>query len=880
MFDAKNPSQLLEQAAAQIRGAEASDAVVAAAAERVWQRLSAPHTAGAAAAAEVAEIRGCDDYQALIPAFLAGALPPARTTLLEDHVRECVPCRRALKVARSGQVPVAKAATQRARRSYPLGRMALAAVLVLGLGAGAMLLWQSMPFSNRPAATVTSLDGDLFRVAAGSLPVEVGAIVREHEHIRSGRTGGAVVTLADGSRVELRARSELSIDDSRRGTTIHLDRGSVIVQAAKQHDRKLYVDTDDCLVSVTGTIFSVNHGTKGSRVSVIEGQVRVDFSGEETVLQPGDQMTTRQSLAAMPLARELAWSRDVDRYIALLGELHALGTAIHEAVGTSELRYHSRLLEHMPAGTVFYAAVPNVSESIGDAYRAAMARLSESPALSAWWQHNHGDDRLQPAIDEIIDRFEALGSHLGDEVAVGVFRDGDTYTPLVAAEVGPQGGLRSFIEQQIHQFVTGVEPLVFLGPNLEVPAGSEHALYAWLDDRLLVASHKSDAVRRVAQAIQSGTVSGFVGTPFYQEIGTRYEEGAGVLAAFDLETVLRSGIDQTSADDHRAFRVFGLENARYVTFERKQSGDQTQHQVALSFRDERHGVLSWLAEPAPMGSLDFISPDAKALTALVIKDPARMLDDVDGALTGDAGAGNGFAQVLQMFQDRFGMDLRDDVAAVLGGEVAFAIDGPLVPVPSWKLIVEVYDPARFQWVVEKAVAEANKHLAETGVEPLVLRQEQVGGRTFYSLPAMIGDIDYTFVDGYLLAAPSRALLDRAIRFRDSGYTMTSSQRFWALLPHDRHENFSALFYQDMGSLLQSVIERLAPAGLSDGQQAALDAVRAEARPMLAYAYGEQDRIIAAVSSEQAMLGNALLGLFGWLSPDALERGMREGLPIP
>ena len=46
-------------------------------------------------------IESCAGFQALIPAFLAGTLPRETALLLEDHSRECIPCRRALIAART-----------------------------------------------------------------------------------------------------------------------------------------------------------------------------------------------------------------------------------------------------------------------------------------------------------------------------------------------------------------------------------------------------------------------------------------------------------------------------------------------------------------------------------------------------------------------------------------------------------------------------------------------------------------------------------------------------------------------------------------------------------------------------------------------------------
>ena len=69
-----------------------------------------------------------------------------------------------------------------------------------------------------------------------------------------------------------------------------------------------------------GTIFSVNHGVKGSRVAVIEGVVRVDFGENTTDLHAGEEATSSASVSKVPIQDEIAWSRNSAKYLALLGD--------------------------------------------------------------------------------------------------------------------------------------------------------------------------------------------------------------------------------------------------------------------------------------------------------------------------------------------------------------------------------------------------------------------------------------------------------------------------------------------------------------------------------------------------------------------------------
>ena len=114
-------------------------------------------------------------------------------------------------------------------------------------------------------------------------------------------------------------RAELAVTARGHDTTIHLARGSIIVQAAKRRTGHLRVASGDCTVRVTGTVFSVNHGLKGSRVSVLEGQVRVAARRRASrSLAPGEQWTTSAAVERCPCARRSPGARDVDRHLALL----------------------------------------------------------------------------------------------------------------------------------------------------------------------------------------------------------------------------------------------------------------------------------------------------------------------------------------------------------------------------------------------------------------------------------------------------------------------------------------------------------------------------------------------------------------------------------
>ena len=309
-----------------------------------------------------------------------------------------------------------------------------------------------------PSVTVRSISGELAVVAGGEVrPAVAGERIAGSQLVRTAKGSGAVLELADGSRIELAERSELGLGRRWDGTILDLERGSLIVEAAKQRRGHLYVDTGDCRVSVVGTIFSVNHGAKGSRVSVIEGEVHVRQGGELAVLLPGQQLATGNRLAAVSVAEEISWSRDAARYRERLAALKSLGRELDLALVPESARTSTRLLDLVPAGTGVYVALPNLSQSLGGAWQLVQARVAENPVLAEWWSEHFANPQDEAEISQAITELQRFGGELGEEIVVAVDPtaggDGsggaDEHAPLLLAEVRDPARFSPLLDEEI-----------------------------------------------------------------------------------------------------------------------------------------------------------------------------------------------------------------------------------------------------------------------------------------------------------------------------------------------------------------------------------------------------------------------------------------------
>jgi len=865
MTDTLRHDELVERAIAAVRQeAEGFDPARAEAAlERVRERLGV--------AADVpGHVLGCADIQRLLPAFLAGALPAERELLVADHTRTCIACRRALKSFEKG---AEEPAVEAAPRRLPRWALAVAAAVVVLLGVQFVVLRTVWPGAGR-GAVMQVIRGALVGIGAGqgktAQTFGAGAKVPYGQQVVTPLGQSAVVRLADGSLVELRERTRFAVEPRRGGTDVKVEGGELVVEAAKQtKGHHLWVTTRDCEVAVVGTVFAVDAGTRGSRVSVYEGEVHVAQAGQhERVLHPGAQATTSPRVRPVPLADEVAWSSRHDQYVTLL-----TGVALLEkemaAQPPPQKRYEGTFLDRLPATTVFYAAMPNLAGNLDESLARVREKLMSDPKLAKL----AGQGQQLAKLGSLLQHVATLGSDLGDELTAAGWTGADEKLvgPVLLATVNDPAAFRTHLQSEIAQLETelgasGNEHIVMLDDDTPAPAGDDNLLF-WVSDRehALVIACNAEALRAIAAALDDAAQP-FKSTEFHASVAERYQAGIEGVLAVDLQTLIAH---HGTAEDRQKMAKLGLDGLRYLVLEQTSDGDVTRRQAVLSFAGARHGVASWLAAPAPMGALNFFSADSTAVAAFVTKEPSLLLEDVLAGFTDEERAK--FEADRAKFQQEHGWDPVEDLAKPLGGEVALGVDGPLAPNPSWKLVLEVYDPARLQVGLERLVADVDQQLRKSNEGSCAIAAEGDGWvvhRTRANGTTV--EAHYRYQDGYVVATASAALLDNALKVRAADAGLLQSPKLRALLPPDREVNLSALWYQDLSGVIgpiagivdgmEGIAKRGAEQGSAQAQEAPAqlrqlrEALGAASGPTVAFAYGEEDTIRVASSSPRNPMG--------------------------
>jgi hypothetical protein len=844
----------------------------AAAAARVWEHLAElnqPTLSTAVPASGV--LLQCADMQNLIPSYLRGELTPARALLLEDHTRSCVPCRRALRATRntavSARVATAPTASSELHHDRKPVYLAIAAVLIAAVGLGLVYLYRGT-FGNGAMARIEAVEGGVYQVSGTtSARLAVGAVLAANEEIRTARGSRAMVRMTDGSLIEMGERAGFSLRTARDGNTIALDRGRIIVQAAHQRPRHLYVDSGDCLVSVTGTVFAVNHGTKGTRVSVVEGEVRVQEGNQDHILHPGGQVNSQANMTAVPVREEFAWSTNSAQYQKVLTALTAAGKDIDAQIPPPGLRNSTHLLDLVPSSTTVYVALPNLTGSLSATEKLLEQHMSQNEDLAQWWGDSFRSPQAKTRYESLIQQLGDLGRDLGPEIAIAVPTTSTSVNePVLIAEVTNPTDFTTTLAQEIQTVNAAAArtALVLVSDPASAPSNTNQVLL-WVGNGLFVATRSATLLQEVA-AYAAGGPNPFVANSFRSRVAESYADGAGWLFAADLGSTLNS--HRQSIENDSTLEALGIYDLQHFVLNYRQLQASGETRAALTFAQPRRGVASWLALPGPMGGLSYFSGDTNLAVDFLVKSPVALLDEI-------VAASPEFAAQLAEAQAKEHFDLREDLAKPLGGEIALGIDGPLLPTPSWKMVIEVEDPARLEQTIEQAITQINAAQTTAGRSPVTLTNQVTSGQTFYTVTSTQPnyEIHYVFSNGYLIIGPSLVLIEQALEIHAAGTTLAASPKFHDLLGQDGQVNLSAVVYRNFNGLgAVSQILGMA-AGVGKAGRTGAHNILASSGPGLFYAYAEDQQILFGGRSSPGALGFNLRALAGFR---ALTGGILRG----
>ena len=840
----RRDEMLLNKGIQALQSAEPNAAQLAASATRVADRL------GIDGVDEVLDhaIGSCDDVRQLMAAYRAGNLSSARSQLIKAHIHDCSACHRYFQSGSAKAVnwSVPKTAHASVWRPQVFGwTFASAAALLVCLLFVYKAYWEIPPGVR---AEVQSIDGAAYRISdAGDRQLAPGDKLAEGEHLRTSGGAHAVLRLADGSTIEVNERSVLGVGARGHNTTIALDDGDVIVQAAKRTSGHLYVRTPDCRVAVTGTVFSVNSGIKGSRVAVLEGSVNVLHAGINTLIHAGDQVTTNDNLSPAPVAQQIAWSHDREKYLPLLAQFSMLERRF-EQIPFPQARYSSDLLAQVPADTLMYIGIPNLGDFLNEANQIFHDQLKQSPVLQQWWNKGHGQNSAE--LDSLVEKIHEMSQYLGNEIViVGVQQAGKPGFAIVADV--QKSGLGDFLSSQFpasasHPGITVLSESELATANSTSNAGTGG--FALILQKQVAFSNSIATLKVIDAQLNAGS-SGFATGDFGKQIASAYTRGAGIILAADLHQMIGNNAALTHAGNHgkEAMAKSGIEDARYLIAEHREVNGQPENRLHLQFSGTRQGVASWLAAPAPIGSLEFVSPNAGFAVAMLSKDPAAIADDIMAmTMPKDGEQDSKWTEAEAKLQ----IDFRNDLAATLGGDFLLSLDGPVLPTPSWKAVIEVNDSQRLEQTLEKLTASIRAQTQGTSAHSISIESNDVNGQRFYAVHDLTsGNIvaNYTFSNGYMIVAPSRALVMDAMHTYSTGDSLARSAAFRALLPKDQDENYSAIAYQNLTPVITPLLSQFT------GDTAdALRQLASDARPTVICARGEESRI--AVASDSHLFG--------------------------
>jgi len=241
-------------------------------------------------------------------------------------------------------------------------------------------------------------------------------------------------------------------------------------------------------------------------------------------------------------------------------------------------------------------------------------------------------------------------------------------------------------------------------------------------------------------------------------------------------------IAMASGDDAPPIQLAGMTGVKYLFFEQRSPAGAEEHEVTLTFQDARRGMASWLADAGSGGAAEYLPADALLAGYVSMRQPGQLFQEFTTLMSNQQPA---FKSDLSRLEDTLGAGFVGSLAAAMGTEAAFALQGFSASGPTWVMVALANDPAAIDGSLSKLVDTFNAELPAGEQDKRgTVTQESADGRTWTTL--RVGGfpfgVTWTYDGGYLVAGSDRATAERAIATRNGGSALVWSAAFQAQLP--------------------------------------------------------------------------------------------------
>ncbi|MCX7767093.1 MAG: hypothetical protein N2246_10360, partial [Candidatus Sumerlaeia bacterium] len=388
-----------------------------------------------------------------------------------------------------------------------------------------------------------------------------------------------------------------------------------------------------------------------------------------------------------------------------------------------------------------------------------------------------------------IPKWLTLINAISGSLSVGVTPGGSS---IIVADC------RNNVDQVKELLQTEIQPLLEIWGKKTPDSPS---LVALLVKGYLVIGREPSLVQKTIEAIKKDEPTGFTESQFYQNLRNNVPNSR-LTIAYDVRSTIQNLRKKGDAGLNKFLVRSGIDNMDYVLGSPDFAGRGINQAFRIAFTGSRHGVIGWLDEPGPLGSLRFFSPDTHLLLAARIKRPEVMLADIVSWIREDNNA-----SPERVEAEKEELQLIQEFASCFGNEIAIGLQNPVLPIPNIQIAIELLDEIKFD---DLLLSQVDKFNSANPDKKIIMNAKNYRDHLIVTLSSNNWkvDISYVVLQDFLVLGPGEPFLRHTVDIFKENNSLMDEYAFTQLLPQTGQLNVSFLLYQDLARSMPQILKKI------------------------------------------------------------------------